>query len=158
MCAFPEGERKLVSTLASNLLAEKTTPQTMSLVAETDGDVVGHVAFSPVIIDHQENLLGYILAPLGVKPDYQRCRIGSSLVEKGMQQLSVMGVNLVFVYGDPHYYSRFGFSAETARHYITPYPIQYPFGWQAMVLNDFDSGKSPAAVTCVTSLCDPTLW
>jgi GNAT superfamily N-acetyltransferase len=73
------------------------------LVAETEGIVVGHVAFSPVTIDNNENFQGYILAPLGVKPDYQNRRIGSKLIESGMQQLSRMGVDILFVYGDPKY-------------------------------------------------------
>ena len=158
LCAFPEGESEIVSKLAIDLLFEKTTPQTISLVAETDGAVVGHVAFSPVIIDNNENCQGYILAPLGVKPDHQKRRIGSKLIECGMQQLSAIGVNIVFVYGDPKYYSRFGFSAGAAHRYTTPYKLQYPFGWQAIVLNECDIEKPPVAITCVTSLCDPKLW
>ena len=158
LCAFPEGEGDIVAKLATDLLSGKTTPQTISLVAETDGVVVGHVAFSPLVIDYNEKLPGYILAPLGVKPDYQKCRIGSKLIEYGMQQLSVMGVNVVFVYGDPGYYSRFGFHAEAASQYTAPYKLQCPFGWQAFVLNECDIEKPPAGITCVTSLCDPKLW
>ena len=48
LCAFPEGEGEIVSKLSINMLSEKTTPQTISLVAETDGIIVGHIAFSPV--------------------------------------------------------------------------------------------------------------
>lgn len=156
--AFPEGEREIVSKLAVNLLSEKTTPQTISLVAETDGTIVGHVAFSPMKIDNNENLQGYILAPLGVKPEYQKRRIGSKLIESGMQRLFKMGINVLFVYGDPNYYSRFGFNADAACQYIPPYKIQYPFGWQAITLNEYNSAKSPVKIACVTSLCDPELW
>ena len=107
--AFAEGEREIISKLAVNLLSEETTPQTISLVAETEGAVVGHVAFSPVTIGTDENYQGYILALLGVKPDYQKQRIGSQLIKSGMQRLSTMGVDILFVYGDPKYYGRFGF-------------------------------------------------
>ena len=62
--AFAEDERETVSKLAVNLLSEETTPQTISLVAESDGVVVGHVAFSPVAIDNNEKFQGYILALL----------------------------------------------------------------------------------------------
>jgi putative acetyltransferase len=158
LSAFSEGEREIVSKLAINLLSEETTPQTISLVAETKGAVVGHVAFSPVTIDNNENLQGYILAPLGVKPDYQRRGIGSKLIESGMQQLLVMGVNIIFVYGDPNYYGQFGFSADAADRYIPPYRLQYPFGWQAIVLNECSIEKSPIKIACITSLCDPQLW
>ena len=158
LCTFPEGEREIVSKLAIDLLSEKTTPQTISLVAETDGSIVGHIAFSPVTIDNNENFQGYILAPLGVKPDWQKRRIGSRLIEYGMGQLSDMEVNVVFVYGDPKYYGRFGFSADAAQKYTTPYKLQYLSGWQAIVLKECDIEKPPVAITCVTSLCDPQLW
>jgi len=156
--AFAEGEREIVSKIAVNLLTEETTPQTISLVAETEGIVVGHVAFSPVTIDNNENFQGYILAPLGVKPDYQKHRIGSKLIESGMQQLSRMGVDILFVYGDPKYYSKFGFSVDAAECYIPPYKLQYPFGWQGIALNECSTGKSSIKIACVTSLCDPALW
>ena len=156
--ALPESEREIVSKLAINLLSERTTPETISLVAETEGAVVGHVAFSPVTIDNNENLQGYILAPLGVKPDYQKRRIGSKLIESGMQQLLKMGVNILFVYGDPEYYSKFGFSADVADRYTPPYKLQYPFGWQAIVFNECNITKTSISIACVTSLCDPELW
>ena len=156
--AFGEDEREIVSKLAVNLLSEDTTPRTFSLVAETDGIVVGHVAFSPVTIEVSKNFQGYIMAPLGVKPDHQKRRIGSELIESGMQRLSRMGVDILFVYGDPEYYSKFGFSAEAAERYIPPYELQYPFGWQGIPLNEFRTGDSPVKMACVASLCDPALW
>ena len=158
LCAFSEGEREIVSKLAINLLSEETTPKRISLVAETDGTVLGHVAFSPLKTENNENLQGYILAPLGVKPEYQNCRIGSKLIESGLQQLLEMGVNILFVYGDPKYYSRFGFNTDTASRYTPPYKLQYPFGWQAIALNECNIAKSPVKIACVTSLCDPELW
>jgi len=158
LSAFPENEREIVSKLAINLLSEETTPQTISLVAEIEGAVVGQVSFSPVTIDKNVNLLGYILAPLGVKPDYQKRLIGSKLIEDGMKKLKKAGVNILFVYGDPEYYNRFGFSADAACRYIAPYKLQTPFGWQATVLNKFSTAESTVKLTCVTSLCDPELW
>lgn len=158
LCAFDEGEKEIVSKLAVDLLSEKTTPQIISLVSETDGAIVGHIAFSPVVIDNNQSFQGYILAPLAVKPDYQKRRIGSKLIEYGIQQLSDMGTNVVFVYGDPKYYARFGFSAEAAQPYTTPYRLQYPSAWQAIVLKECNIAKPPAAIACVASLCDPRLW
>jgi len=96
--------------------------------------------------------------PLGVKPDYQKRRIGSKLIESGMQQLSRMGVDILFVYGDPKYYSRFGFSVDAAEYYIPHYRLEYPFGWQGVALSECSIRKSPVKIACVTSLCDPALW
>ena len=158
LSAFTEDERELVSTLAVNLLAEQTVPPTFSLVAESEGAVVGHVCFSPVTIETDANLQGYILAPLAIKPDYQNRHMGSQLIEDGMQRLSAVGVDILFVYGDPAYYSRFGFSAEVAARYTPPYPLQYPFGWQGIDLSASSIEGSPVNIACVSSLCDPVLW
>ena len=156
--AFPEGEREIVSKLAVSLLSEESIPRTISLVAETEGSIVGHVAFSPVAIDNNPGIQGYILSPLAVKPDHQNCHIGSRLIDNGVQRLSIAGADILFVYGDPGYYSKFGFSVDAAGCYIPPYKLQYPFGWQATGLNGFSTGRSPGKITCVTSLCDPALW
>jgi putative acetyltransferase len=156
--AFPSGESNAVARLAVDLLAETTTPDIVSLLAEADGSVVGHVAFSPVVIDNGHKCSGYILAPLAVNPEYQRRRIGSKLIEHGMARMSAKGVDVVFVYGDPEYYERFGFSADAAERYIAPYKLQYPFGWQAFILNEWDLGKGSVPVTCVAALCNPGLW
>jgi putative acetyltransferase len=158
LCAFFEGEKQKVSTLAANLLSEETNPETISLVAEADGAVVGHIAFSPVTITNNKSWMGYILAPLGVKPEYKKRQIGSKLIENGMERLSKMGVNVVFVYGDPKYYGKFGFNPDVASRYSPPYELQYPFGWQAIALNE-DVITDPAVkISCVAPLNDPELW
>jgi len=158
LCAFPEGERETVSKLAIDLLVENTASQTISLVAETDHTVIGHVAFSPVKFDNNDNLQGYILAPLAVMPDYQKQRIGSNLIESGIQTLLTMGVNILFVYGDPKYYGKFGFNAKSAENFIPRYKLQYPFGWQAIIFNEFSIEGAPCCIDCVDSLDDPKLW
>ena len=156
--AFPEEENESVATLAVELLAENSALPIISLVAEMDGAVVGHVAFSPIKIENQATIQAYILAPLAVRPDCQKQRIGSALVEYGMQQLSALGVDLIFVYGAPEYYGRFGFSAEAAQGYNAPYPHQYPFGWQAIAINDRAVDNRPHAMQCVQALCKASLW
>ena len=158
LSAFPKGESEIVAKIAIDLLSENTTPQTISLIVEADHSVVGHVAFSPVEIENNADCQAYILAPLAVQADYQKRRIGSTLIKYGMQQLSAMSVNIVFVYGDPNYYERFGCNADIARNYITPYNLQYPSGWQAIVLNEYAMEKVPIAINCVAPLCDPKLW
>lgn len=156
--AFPEGENQKVSTLAADLLSEETSPNTISLIAEADGAVVGHIAFSPVTISDSGRWTGYILAPLGVRPEYQKQQIGSNLVKSGIEQLSEMGANVVFVYGDPKYYGKFGFSADVASRYSPPYKLQYPFGWQAISLRENVLTDKLVNLSCVAPLNDPELW
>lgn len=158
LCAFSEDEKQKVSMLAGNLFNERTNPETISLVAEVDGAVVGHIAFSPVTIESNKSWIGYILAPLGVKPEYQKRQIGSKLIEDGMARLSKMNVNVVFVYGDPKYYGKFGFDPGVASRYSPPYELQYPFGWQAIVLNEDAFVDSAVKISCAAPLNDPDLW
>jgi len=81
---------------------------TISLVAEVDGRVVGHIAFSPVTIsDGSPNWYG--LGPVSVLPEYQKQGIGESLVNKGLSLLKAMGGRGCALVGDPAYYQRFGF-------------------------------------------------
>ena len=156
--AFPQDERDRVAKLAADLLTEQTTPPILYLMAEVDGLLAGHVAFSPVFRAEDRDFRGYILAPVGVRPDVQRRGVGSALIQHGLRLLGEDGVQVVFVYGDPAYYGRFGFSAESARPYTAPYPLQMPFGWQALALNDPPLAGTPALVSCVASLRDPLLW
>ena len=74
------------------------------------------------------------------------------------QIVSTLAVNLLFVYGDPKYYGKFGFKADTASRYTPPYKLQYPFGWQAITLNEVGFAESNAKISCVATLCDPELW
>lgn len=158
MRAFPQDEGQLVSMLAVELLSIETTPETISLVAEADGKAVGHIAFSPVTISTDIRYKAYILAPLAVQPEYQKRRIGTRLVEYGKERLSKMGVHVLFVYGDPDYYGKFGFDADTASGFVPPFKLQYPFGWQAMTLGDSVSAEARVGVACVEPLMNPGLW
>jgi putative acetyltransferase len=81
---------------------------TLSLVAEVEGRVVGHIAFSPVTIsDGSRNWYG--LGPVSVWPDYQRQGIGSVLIREGLSRLKGIGASGCCLVGHPDYYRRFGF-------------------------------------------------
>ncbi len=81
---------------------------TISLVAEIDGRVIGHIAFSPVTIS-DGSLNWYGLGPVSVLPEYQRQGIGSSLIQDGLSLLKGLGGQGCALVGDPSYYKRFGF-------------------------------------------------
>jgi len=82
----------------------------VSLVAEENGEVVGHVLFTPVAIDPTDpKFHGVGMAPLAVLPSYQHRGIGSHLVHAGLDACRKRGYNLAVVLGDPDFYPRFGF-------------------------------------------------
>lgn len=95
-------EHFIVNALrAANALA-------ISLVAQVDGKVVGHIAFSPLTIsDGSQSWYG--LGPISVLPEYQRRGIGKALMQEGLSRLEALGAEGCVLVGDPGYYERFGF-------------------------------------------------
>ncbi len=81
---------------------------TISLVAEVDGRVIGHIAFSPLTIsDGTRNWYG--LGPVSVLPEYQRQGIGKALIREGLSRLKEMNAQGCCLVGHPDYYRKFGF-------------------------------------------------
>mgnify|MGYP000552805329 CR=1 FL=1 len=88
----------------------------LSLVARVDGDVAGHVAFSPVVVS--DGTPGwYGLGPVSVAPARQGRGIGAALIRDGLSRLKAMGAAGCVVMGEPGYYRRFGFAQVPALTY-----------------------------------------
>jgi putative acetyltransferase len=93
----------------------------LSLVAEMEGQIVGHILFTRMFVGPVEAVA---LAPMGVLPEYQRLQIGSKLVHQGLAELRDRGERIVLVLGHKEYYPRFGFSAEKASALSHPFPAE----------------------------------
>ncbi len=86
----------------------KTGAMTLSLVAEVDKKVIGHIAFSPVeISDGAKDWYG--LGPVSVLPELQKQGIGKALIHIGIAMLKETGAKGIALVGDPSYYTKFGF-------------------------------------------------
>ncbi|MBB4093994.1 N-acetyltransferase [Ochrobactrum pecoris] len=96
---------------------------TLSLVAEENGQILGHVAFSPILIDG-ENKGWYGLGPVSVHPDRQGEGIGGKLIREGLAILRREGAKGCVLLGDPGYYGRFGFKADS-RLKLPGVPAEY---------------------------------
>ena len=94
---------------------------TLSLVAEDQGSILGHVAFSPVTVDGR-NVGWYGLGPVTVEPHSQGGGIGAKLICEGLDRLRAIGANGCVVLGEPDYYGRFGFRADPRLAYPGPPP------------------------------------
>jgi putative acetyltransferase len=82
----------------------------LSLVAVSDNQVVGHILFSPVVIEHHEGLSVAGLAPLAVLPEFQKQGAGSLLARAGLDECRKLKFDCVVVLGHAQYYPRFGFA------------------------------------------------
>ncbi|MCC5640563.1 N-acetyltransferase [Nostoc sp. CHAB 5844] len=114
-----ENEAKLIDKIRCS---ERYIPE-LSLVAEIGNVVVGHILFSYIDLVNEEKLQVIGLAPLAVRPQFQRQGIGSALVQAGLKIADDKGEVLVIVLGHPHFYTRFGFQPSIVYGIESPFPV-----------------------------------
>jgi putative acetyltransferase len=119
--AFPTlAEADLVDAL------DRDGDAAVSLAAEQNGGVVGHALLSRMRVTGEGRAWRAVgLGPVGVLPGFQGGGIGADLIEAALAIARATGEELVFVLGEPDYYRRFGFSAETAAPFASPYAGPY---------------------------------
>jgi putative acetyltransferase len=94
----------------------------LELVAEEDGQVVGHILFSRLHVEHGDRRFPAVaLAPLAVEPSFHGTGIGGALVREAHVRLKQAGEKLSIVLGEPSYYGRFGYAHERARKFESDY-------------------------------------
>jgi putative acetyltransferase len=104
-----------------------------SLVAVSNGELVGNVVFSDVSIDGKSGWVG--LGPVSVKPGLQRVGVGSALINAGLERIRNQGAEGCVLVGDPGYYQRFGFKTVPGLHYEgvpDEYVLALSFGGPAL--------------------------
>lgn len=107
-----EDEADLAAKLIEGAIA------TISMVADLDGMIVGHILLSELGGPHR----ALALAPLAVDPEWRDFLIGTELTNRALAAAREEGWHSVFVLGDPVYYGRFGFRSDLAEHVDTPWP------------------------------------
>lgn len=148
--------------LVAELLSDKTAEPMISLLAFYKGEAVGHILFTRAYFDgKEEQPMMHILAPLAVKPEYQRKGIGGMLIKAGLQQLQELGSKLVFVLGHKEYYPKYGFMPHASQlGFPAPYhiPDEYSDCWMVQPVgeNGFDIGKGK--IRCSDILNRPEHW
>jgi putative acetyltransferase len=119
----------------------------VTLVAEDQSGIIGHIAFSPVMIDG-EDLGWYGLGPIAVMPERQGEGIGSALVREGLAAIRKIDAKGCLLLGDPNYYGRFGFRAD-ARLRLADVPPEY---FQALCF----SGEMPSGMVAYDAAFEVT--
>ena len=119
--AFPTAlEADLVETLVADGDA------VVSLVDAANGEIVGHVLLSRMRVTGEGRMFRALgLAPVAVLPGHQGAGIGTRLIEGALAIARATGEELVFVLGEPAYYTRFDFAPETAAPFASPYAGPY---------------------------------
>ncbi len=117
-----DNEAKLVDALRSN--PTLFIPE-LSLVATVNNKIVGHILITKIIIkDNTRNLnesLG--LAPMAVRPEFQKSGIGGQLIKQGLKVAAELGFKSVIVLGHKHYYPKFGFEPAEKWNIKAPFDV-----------------------------------
>ncbi|MEA1986104.1 MAG: N-acetyltransferase [Candidatus Marinimicrobia bacterium] len=116
-----EAEAKLVELLRNI----KTFIPELSLIATIDDNIVGHILFTKIkIIDSNQNEFESLsLAPMAVKPEFQKKGIGGQLIKAGLDKARKMNFKSVIVLGHENYYPKFGFEPTTKWEITAPYDV-----------------------------------
>ena len=156
--AFGQDEE---ANLVQDLLTDPSAAPLCSLLA-FDGDrAVGHILFTAAHLENSPQRAAVsILAPLAVIPEYQKQGIGGKLIERGLQQLTDSGVELVFVLGHPDYYPRHGFKPAGVQGFDAPYPIpeKHADAWMVQELQPGVIGRVSGQVRCADMMDKPEYW
>ena len=107
----------------ADLVDSLRTEGELSVVAEVDRRVIGHILFSRMSIETPTvEIAAVALAPMAVLPRFQRRGIGGELIRHSLDTLRGLGERIVIVLGHPEYYPRFGFSTAKASSLESPFP------------------------------------
>lgn len=110
--------------LVDKLRKTQTFIDELSLVAELNGQVVGHILFTPITIDNgQQQFQSLILAPVSVLPEFQKQGIGGQLIRAGHQKAKELGFQSALLLGHPEYYPRFGYKPASTWGIKTQIPL-----------------------------------
>ena len=145
--------------LVRDLLEDPSAKPMLSLLAFKDDRAVGHILFTAAHLTGADNKVA-ILAPLAVVPEAQRQGIGGQLIKRGLELLSELGVELVFVLGHPDYYPGHGFKPAGCLGFEAPYPIlaNHAEAWMVQALCPNLIGSVTGKVVCADLLNEPKYW
>ena len=161
MSAFGQEQGQEIVELVNGMLDDVTAKPLLSLVAETDGRLVGHILFTVARLQpDDEEVSARILAPLAVSRHFQGEGVGGMLIRAGLKQLAESGVDLVFVLGHPGYYPKFGFQTAGVLGFAAPYqiPSEHADAWMVQELKAGVIGRIEAKVQCSEVLNQPRHW
>ncbi|WP_286222185.1 GNAT family N-acetyltransferase [Marinobacter apostichopi] len=157
---FAESDRpaegELVGQLAQRLMDETDAENASGFVASEHQEIVGCIFFTPLKFD--SSIKAALLSPVAVRTEHQGQGVGQRLIRFGMEQMGKSGVELVFTYGDPNYYSKVGFKPVSQQVVKPPFELTQPEGWLVLSLTGAEIKPLPGVAQCVDAFNDPALW
>jgi len=149
-----EGES--IGELVQTLIDTTSKHDLFGYCAEDGGALVGCIFFSRFSVPVEG--AAFMLSPVAVSTQHQRKGIGQALINFGLNQIRLEGVELVVTYGDPKYYSKVGFESISEDVISSPYSLTYPQGWQAQSLISAPLLPIQGKTECVEAFRSQEYW
>lgn len=151
-----QSEGELIGDLVLNLI-DKTAPQDIfGYVAVEKDQIIGCIFFTR--LSFESPVKTFILAPVAIHTDHQGQGIGQKLINFGISQIKEKGIELIFTYGDPNYYSKVGFESITEDIAKAPFELSQPEGWLCQSLIKSKVEPLPGKPRCVEAFNKPAYW
>jgi predicted N-acetyltransferase YhbS len=149
-------EGRQIADLVSNMIETTEADDLYGFVASEQERIIAAVFFSRLSLSN--SVSAFILSPMAVLTDRQRVGVGQKLIQHGIEFLRQQGVEVLFTYGDPDYYSKVGFKQISEEEVKAPCPLSYPHGWLAQSLTGQEMDLNGVTSSCVEALNMKALW
>lgn len=149
-------EGALISSLVLDLMKNTEPLDVLGFVATEHEQIIGCIFFTR--LSFEGSVEAFILAPAAIHTSRQGQGIGQELIKFGISQLREKGVDLVFTYGDPAFYSKVGFQPITEDVAKAPLDLTQPEGWLCQSLDGGEIKSIPGNSSCVGALNKPEYW
>lgn len=149
-------EGKLIGAFVSDLISKTEDKDLIGFVSSFGESTIGCIFFSRLVVPSGQE--SFILSPVAIATGEQKKGVGQQLISYGLNHLKSLGVELVFTYGDPAYYSKIGFNPISETVVKAPLKLSQPEGWLAQSLNGKSIETMQGASKCVEALYSQELW
>ncbi len=151
-----QAEGLLIGCLAFDLMKDTDAQDIHGFIATENKQIIGSIFFTRLAFESTDN--AFILGPVAIHTSHQGKGIGQKLIKFGINDLKENGVELVFTYGDPDFYSKVGFRRITEKTAKAPFELSQPEGWLCQSLVDDEIRPIAGNSRCVEALGKPEYW
>jgi len=151
-----QSEGKLIGHLVHELMTGTEADDMFGFIATEQEQIVGCILFTRLSFDSP--IKAFLLSPVAVDTAHQGKGVGQELINFGIEYLGELGVQLIFTYGDPNYYSKVGFKHVPQEIAEAPLKLAHPEGWLAQSLNGGSIELALGQAKCVEPFNDPRYW
>ncbi|GKW50484.1 GNAT family N-acetyltransferase [Halomonas sp. NCCP-2165] len=151
-----EHEGRLIGRLVHELMSGTEAGDMLGFIAAEQEQIVGCIFFTR--LSFGSPVKAFMLSPVAVDKNHQGKGIGQNLIQFGIQCLRERGVELVFTYGDPNYYSRVGFEHVSQEVAEAPFTLSHPEGWLGQSLGGGSIDRPLGQAGCVEAFNDSRYW